>query len=38
MKLGIVELKIQVIGLQQTIEELTRKVTWKKFNLFWRKI
>lgn len=27
MKLGIVELKIQVIGLQQTIEELTRRVT-----------
>ncbi|MEW4204956.1 hypothetical protein Q0O28_18805 [Bacillus thuringiensis] len=27
MKLGIVGLKIQVIGLQQTIEELTRKVT-----------
>ncbi|MGA5660445.1 hypothetical protein ACPCZR_12760 [Bacillus bombysepticus] len=27
MKVGIVELRIQVTGLQQTIEELTRKVT-----------
>ncbi|MEC2554535.1 hypothetical protein P9W85_24780 [Bacillus tropicus] len=27
MKLGIVELRIQVVGLQQTIEELLRRVT-----------
>ncbi|MGG0257961.1 hypothetical protein ABEY48_10810 [Bacillus mycoides] len=27
MKVEIVELKIQVIGLQQTLEELARKVT-----------
>lgn len=27
MKLGIVELRMQVIGLQQTIDELTRRVT-----------
>ncbi|MGG5736743.1 hypothetical protein [Bacillus cereus group sp. IBL03679] len=27
MKVGIVELRIQVVGLQQTIEELARKVT-----------